>query len=188
MNALSQGIASYFGSANLALSISAVDAPDDELLAVNERFCALTGYTPDEVVGHNCRFLQRHLTDQPGHGPIRDFLSDPTRNRVRTHLINFRADDEPFVNMLTMTRLTGPGGKARFILASQFDVTSAAPTELLDYAEEWRDHFGTHQKSREEREILIGSLHSLSEAAAAIAQARLLMDEADRAGLLTTLD
>lgn len=188
MTALPQGVASYFETANLALSISRIDAEDDELAMVNDRFTALTGYARDDAIGRNCRFLQGHLRDQPGHAAIRDFLRDPTRIRVRTHLINFTADEKPFVNMLTMTRLTGPGGKARYILASQFDVSAAAPAELLDYAEELRDHIGTHQKSREEREILIGSLHSLGEAAAAIAQARLLMDEADRAGLLTTSD
>lgn len=186
MNALPQGVVSYFGAANVALSLSRVDAPDDELLQVNDRFCSLTGYSPSDILGHNCRLLQRDLTDQPGHAVLREFLADPTRRRMRTHLINFRADGTPFVNMLTMTRLTGPGGTPRFFLASQFDVTAAAPNELLDYADDLRDQLRRHAKGRGEREIMIGSLHSLAEAAAAITQARLLMDEADRAGLLGT--
>lgn len=185
MNALPEGVVSYFGAANLALSVSRVNAPDDELLQVNDRFCALTGYSQGEAIGRNCRFLQGHLRDQPGHAVLRDFMRDSTRPRVRTHLINFRADETAFVNMLTMTRLTGPGGTPRFILASQFDVTAAAPSELLDYHQELREEFQLHAKGRDQREMLIGSLHSLAEAAAAITQARLLMDEADRAGLLT---
>ena len=184
MNALPQGVVSYFGAANLALSVSRIGSPDNELLQVNNRFCELTGYAPGEVLGRNCRFLQRNLTDQPGVVALREFFEDPTRRRVRTHLINFRADGQPFVNMLTMTRLTGPGGTPRFILASQFDVTAAAPTELMDYSEELAARLRHHAKGRDEREIMLGSLHSLAEAAAAIAQARLLMDEADRSGLL----
>lgn len=184
MHAIPQGVVSYLGSANLSLSLSLVGAPDAALCEVNERFCMLTGYARHEVIGHNCRFLQRHLNHQPGTQPLREFLADPTRRRARVHLINFRADDTPFVNQLTLHRITGPGGTARMLLASQFDITAAAPSEIVDYDAELRDALTSRARGLEEREMLLGSIQSMAEAAASIAQARFLIDEADRAGML----
>ncbi|WP_265571653.1 PAS domain-containing protein [Sphingomicrobium nitratireducens] len=184
MNAVPAGVAQYLGTANLALSLSPVDSPDAELLQVNDRFCALTGYAEADVLGRNCRFLQRHLTHQPGVAPLREFMADRNRRRVRTHLINFRADGTPFINQLTLHRLTGPGGTPRLILASQFDVSAAAPSELLDYNAELTEQLRPQMRGRDEREMYLGSIQSIAEAAAAISQARFLMDEADRAGIL----
>ncbi len=32
--------------------------PDCPLVYVSDGFCDLTGYQPEEILGHNCRFLQ----------------------------------------------------------------------------------------------------------------------------------
>lgn len=184
MSELPDGVVGYMDAANVALSLSRVDASDDELVYVNDRFTALTGYDLHDAVGHNCRFLQGALTSQPGLQTVRAFMADPTKRRVRAQLINFRADERPFVNQLTLHRITGPGGRTRLILASQFDITAAAPAELLDYNEALAQTMTARPVNRDEREILIGSVQSMGEAAAAIAQARYLIDEADRTGVL----
>lgn len=57
----------YIKKSGVALALSAVgdDAP---LLVVNKAFCELTGYAEDEVVGHNCRFLQGPDTTETARG------------------------------------------------------------------------------------------------------------------------
>ena len=47
-------------------SVSLVDVrrPDTPIIYVNRGFEKLTGYTPDEVVGRNCRLLQGSDTDR----------------------------------------------------------------------------------------------------------------------------
>lgn len=184
LSALSEGVISYLDAANVAMAVSLVGARDSILEHVNPRFCRLTGYDPNDVVGHNCRFMQGHLSHQPGVQAVRRFMADPTARRMRAHLINFRADETPFVNQLTLHRITSPGGIPRLILSSQFDITAAAPSEVLDYHAELAEVLRARMTSRDEREILIGSVQSMGEAAAAIAQAKFLMDEADRAGML----
>lgn len=182
---LPKGIADYFEQARVALTIARADDPEHKLFEVNEQFCLMTGYERSKVLFANCRFLQKDLRDQPGVDALRNFLKDPSKNRVRAHLINFRVDGSPFVNLLTMTRLRGQGGTPRYILGSQFDVTSAAPEQLVRYDASLASMLERQQTSREQREILIGSVQSLAEAAATIAQAHLVMEEADKSGLLT---
>lgn len=182
MGEVSQRIADYLSAAVVPLAVSGADAEDHALLQVNDAFCTLTGYRADQLEGRSCRLLQGALDDQPAHAEMRAFFADPSRPRVRVHIINFRADGSPFVNMLTLTRLLSSGGVCRFILGTQFDITAAAPSELLDYDAELRRH--GHRRPVVDRDIFIGSVHSMAEAAAAILQARLLLEDADRAGLL----
>ena len=40
-------------------------APDDPIVYVNPAFERISGYPVDEVLGHNCRFLQGEDRDQP---------------------------------------------------------------------------------------------------------------------------
>ncbi|MBW0143695.1 PAS domain-containing protein [Sphingomicrobium clamense] len=169
--------------ANVALTLARVDDPRARIVETNERFVALTGYARDNVVGRNCRFMQNHLTRQPGVMRLREFMADPQRPRIRVQLINFRANGDPFVNLVTLTRLKGPGGTPRYILGSQFDITRAAPEELLEH-DERGDRMRVDMSGSGHREMIVGSYQSMAEAAASIAQGRLLIDEADRAGML----
>ena len=45
------------------ITIADANLPDMPIVYVNEAFCRITGYTRDEVVGRNCRFLQGPDTD-----------------------------------------------------------------------------------------------------------------------------
>jgi PAS domain S-box-containing protein len=57
--------------------ITIADATDKEmpLIYVNEEFLKITGYSRNEVIGKNCRFLQGKDTKQQGIKKIRESLS-----------------------------------------------------------------------------------------------------------------
>lgn len=38
---------------------------DNPIIFANRAFYAMTGYSPQETIGYNCRFLQRGDTSQP---------------------------------------------------------------------------------------------------------------------------
>ena len=54
-----------FGAAADAVIITDCSLPDNPIIAINPAFTRVTGYTADDAIGHNCRFLQGTDRDQP---------------------------------------------------------------------------------------------------------------------------
>nr|WP_281376449.1 PAS domain-containing protein [Sphingomicrobium lutaoense] len=171
-------------SSHLAMSLADAGEGDMPLIAANDGFRKLTGYADSEIVGRNCRFLQHDLREQPGLDAIRLMIADQGRETSRSMIINFRKDGTPFVNLLTLTRLRDATKKTRFMFASQYDVTHTAPRELAHYDDRLVAAFRSDFGERESNQFLIGSIHAITDAAVTIAQARMLLEEADRAGSL----
>nr|AML76291.1 putative LOV domain-containing protein [Pteromonas sp. BC-2016] len=96
--------------------------PDMPLVYASEGFYAMTGYSPDEVLGHNCRFLQGEGTDPKEVAKLREAIRKGEGVSVR--LLNYRKDGTPFWNLLTMTPIKTPDGKVSKIIGVQVDVTS----------------------------------------------------------------
>ncbi|MEE4453812.1 PAS domain-containing protein [Novosphingobium resinovorum] len=120
--------------ASLPIALSLAGAEDDHpLLFVNERFSELTGHSSEEVVGRNCRFLQRGVTDGQAHAKFRTFLTGQADLAVRAPIVNFRKNGTPFINLLYLTRLHGPEGETRYFLGSQFDVSRVEVDRLKAY-------------------------------------------------------
>eukprot|EP00798_Chlamydomonas_sp_ICE-L_P007878 gene7878-1088_t len=93
--------------------------PDQPLIYASDGFYQMTGYGPDEVLGHNCRFLQGEGTDLKEVQKIRDACKKGEAVSVR--LLNYRKDGTPFWNLLTVTPIKTPDGK---FVGVQVDVTS----------------------------------------------------------------
>jgi hypothetical protein len=62
------------------------------------RFAAVTQYTREEIIPHNCRFLQGELTDRAVVGRIRDGIASGVETCEL--LVNYRKDGTPFWNLL----------------------------------------------------------------------------------------
>nr|AML79622.1 putative LOV domain-containing protein [Leptosira obovata] len=96
--------------------------PDCPLVYASEGFLQMTGYTAEEVLGHNCRFLQGEGTDPKEVQTIRDAVKSGTSCSVR--LLNYRKDGTPFWNLLTMTPVKTEDGRVSKFVGVQVDVTS----------------------------------------------------------------
>jgi PAS domain S-box-containing protein len=95
---------------------------DDPIVYVNRAFLDMTGYTADEVLGRNCRFLQGSETD-----PARiDELRRATRaNRPATvELINYRKDGTPFWNEVHISPVRDARGEVVRFVGVQVDVSA----------------------------------------------------------------
>ncbi|WP_284053031.1 PAS domain-containing protein [Stakelama marina] len=165
----------YFEQSSVALSIADV-GDDNPLLVVNARFEELTGYSRDEVVSRNCRFLQGEADDAEARSRIRQFLRSERQPNVRTTLVNFRKDGRPFVNLLYMSKLR-MGGEVACIFASQFDVSRSNAEELEAYDTKLDHALKTMSPGIDDTgAILQGSLTMIANTAATVAQARLTLE------------
>ncbi|MDY8109630.1 PAS domain-containing protein [Fulvimarina sp. 2208YS6-2-32] len=171
-------LTAFARTARVAVTISDAAADDLPLFLVNDRFCQLSGYSADEVIGKNCRFLQGEARDQPGTAHIREFLRNPAPRSLRTTLLNFRKDGTPFVNLILMTKLTDQRHRPRYIFASQFDVTRTSSDEMARQDKTLKGSVATMSAiASDHRYIMNASFETLGKTIAQIAQCRLALAE-----------
>ncbi len=178
---LPEALSAYLRDSRVALAIASAE-DDNPLLFVNQAFCTLTGYDADDVLGRNCRMLQRQATNEEARARLREFLAQPRQANVRTPIVNFRKDGTPFVNLLYMSRLRGTDGTVRFMFASQFDVSRSQPDLLADYDEQLAATLGRLAPIAGDAGIVVeGTLLAIANTAATVAQAKIMLDDLNRA-------
>ena len=107
--------------ATVGISITNPTHPENPLVYVNDGFCRLTGYDREEVLGRNCRFLQGPDTEEATVDRIRAAID--AEEPVTVELLNYRADGEPFWNLLTVAPVRDDGGGVTHYLGFQRDIT-----------------------------------------------------------------
>ena len=169
----------YFDRASVAIALASC-SDDNPLVRVNRAFEELTGYVAADVIGKNCRLLQRDAPNDEARERIRAFIASDTQDTVHTPIVNFRADGRPFVNLLFISKLRNHSGRCEFIFASQFDVSRSKPEVLAAYdAELARTLLDLKPKLAETGIIVEGTLLTIANTAATVAQAKLTLAELD---------
>jgi PAS domain S-box-containing protein len=82
------------------------------LAYVNNGFCALTGWAANEVVGHNCRFLQSSATEPQAMSSM--IVSIRECRPFRVQITNARKDGSTFVNDLSLHPVYDTTGVCRY--------------------------------------------------------------------------
>ncbi len=108
-------------------------AADIPIIFANHAFLAHTGYTEQQVLGRNCRFLQGPETDQTTVARIREAVR--SGEDVHVEILNYRADGSTFWNALFVGPVADDGGEVRYFFGSQFDVTARKELDLRILAE-----------------------------------------------------
>jgi PAS domain S-box-containing protein len=91
--------------------------PDNPMIFVSEEFERQTGYTAEEAVGQNCRFLQGPDTDPNAIEAIRYGLRAQTRFTI--DILNYRKDGTPFVNRLRIRPIYDRDGALLYFAGAQ---------------------------------------------------------------------
>ncbi|AXJ03317.1 hypothetical protein CFN16_04015 [Pseudomonas fluorescens] len=94
---------------------------DNILIYVNPAFEKMTGYTSEEILYQDCRFLQAGDRDQASLGVIRDVLRDG--GSCREILRNYRKDGTPFWNELSLSTVKNADDGLTYFVGVQKDVT-----------------------------------------------------------------
>lgn len=91
--------------------------PDNPMIYVSEEFEIQTGYSADEAIGRNCRFLQGPDTNPYAIEAIRNALRAQTRFTI--DILNYRKDKTPFVNRLRIRPIYDGEGRLMFFAGAQ---------------------------------------------------------------------
>jgi PAS domain S-box-containing protein len=107
-----------------AEGISVADAlsPDFPLIFVNAGFTRITGYSFEESVGRNCRFLQGKDTDRKEVDALRAKILKPEIGVFE--LLNYRKDGTKFWNRISMVPLFDENGQLTHFVGIQSDITA----------------------------------------------------------------
>jgi len=101
--------------------ISDPSLPDNPIVYASQGFLALTGYTLDQVLGRNCRFLQGPATDPKAVAKIRKGIEKGEDTTVV--LLNYRIDGTTFWNQFFVAALRDGNGNIVNYLGVQCKVS-----------------------------------------------------------------
>ncbi len=118
------------------LLITDVRQSGNPIVYANAAFMELTGYPLDEILGRNCRFLQRDDRDQPPLATVRAAIQEgkPCRALLR----NYKRDGTLFWNELTLSPVHDADGQLTHFVGIQNDVTDL----VKGSARRWMDLAG----------------------------------------------
>lgn len=100
---------------------------DNPIIYTNKTFEKLTGYSREESIGHNCRFLQGPETDQAAIQQLRDAIVKKEQTTVT--IKNFRKDGSAFWNRLNIEPVTVEDHL--YFIGTQTDVSTEEYQRLL---------------------------------------------------------
>lgn len=109
-------------SAQDGIVVAEKEGDDTILVYVNPAFEQLTGYSSEEILYQDCRFLQGDGTDQSAVGVIRKAIEDEAA--VRTILKNYRKDGSIFWNELSVTPFFDELDQITYYIGIQKDVSA----------------------------------------------------------------
>ena len=118
--------------------ITAPNQPDNPIIYVNSAFERMTGYSAQEALGRNCRFLQGTEREQPALEELRAALREGRQSKVV--LRNYKKDGTLFWNELSISPVRDKAGKLVNFIGIQEDVTrrKKAEEELRQSEERFR--------------------------------------------------
>jgi len=98
------------------------EGDDNILIYANPAFQRLSGYSDEEILYQDCRFLQAGDRDQPGLQKIRQAIEQG--RACREVLRNYRKDGSLFWNELSITPVFNEADQLTYFIGIQRDVTT----------------------------------------------------------------
>ncbi|MBU1357518.1 MAG: PAS domain-containing protein [Gammaproteobacteria bacterium] len=100
---------------------------DNPIVFANRAFLSMSGYSSEEIVGHNCRFLQGPETSRAAVRAVREAIED--RREISLEILNYRKDGSSFWNALYISPVFNQNKEVVYFFASQLDVSRRRDAE-----------------------------------------------------------
>ncbi|KRA65542.1 histidine kinase [Caulobacter sp. Root656] len=130
--AAEHGVGDPFAAAiravRMAMIVTDAHQPDNPIIFANDAFLDLTGYSRDEVIGRNCRFLQGPGTDPATVTRLRRAVADG--EDLTIDILNYRKDGTTFWNALSLSPVRGASGRIDYFFGSQLNISDKKQVEF----------------------------------------------------------
>ncbi len=101
--------------------LSDPDLPDAPIVYANKAFETLTGYSQEETIGFNCRFLQADDQNQEASKQISEAMKK--QESIEVTIRNYKKDGTLFYNRLKIIPLLDTKNRIIYYLGVQYDMT-----------------------------------------------------------------
>lgn len=108
-------------SVDVGITLADPNQNDIPLIYANPAFLEKTGYSKEEIIGRNCRFLQGKSRDQDARNTIRHAIEE--HRSTQTELLNYTKNGEMFYNDLTISPIY-MNDTLRYFVGIQHDITA----------------------------------------------------------------
>ncbi|MBH8574095.1 PAS domain S-box protein [Nostocaceae cyanobacterium CENA369] len=126
-------------ASNNGIMIADARLANHPVIYVNSAFEKITGYSADEVIGRNCRFLQGTDTEQqPAINELHSAIE--TGKNCKVVLRNYRKDGSLFWNELSISPIHDENGQLTHFIGIQNDISDRAFAEaaLREKEQRWQ--------------------------------------------------
>jgi two-component system phosphate regulon sensor histidine kinase PhoR len=131
-------------SANSGIIITDNTQPDNPIIYCNTAFETMTGYSYDEIIGHNCRFLQAQDRAQPERKYLKECIAKGAECKVEIR--NYNKKGQLFWNELYISPVKNAEGMVTHFIGVQNDITDRKKSE-----HELREEKSSVEKKIQER-------------------------------------
>ena len=107
--------------------LSDPDLPDAPIVYANKAFETLTGYSQEETIGFNCRFLQADDQNQEASKQISEAMKN--QESIEVTIRNYKKDGTLFYNRLKIIPLLDTKNRIIYYLGVQYDMTEQVDTD-----------------------------------------------------------
>ena len=144
-------LTAMIGTSPIAAVISNPRLPDNPIVECNDAFVALTGYSREQIIGRNCRFLSGAETEPW----LTEMLRSGIRRRqpVMVEILNYKKDGSPFRNAVMVAPIFDAAGELEYFLGSQVEI--AEDVARANEARREVAHARVVALSRRQREVLL---------------------------------
>jgi chemotaxis family two-component system sensor kinase Cph1 len=148
---------STFEASDGSLIITDYRMPDNPIVYCNQAFVDLSGYSMDEIIGRNCRFLQGSDTEKAAVKLLHNSVK--TGIAARTIIKNYKKDGTEFYNDLLISPIRDAAGNITHFMGMQLDITErvVAQERLAQRTRELED------ANRELEQFTYATSHDLQE-------------------------